>query len=207
MSWSVTVQHFVARVIFCKPNIVIFRGIWLRKFVICIWVGLVCWSLTSLCHSNGHIETMSAREINPFTALTRIRSQFLRTQWSTSNHQRVDTTTPQTAQPSGLAQDLWGLAKWIEEKIHELAQNAIFHHLYSHSVILAHKKCGRTSNMPIFIMFLCKLKRSSRVFAQLTGHSHFSIYSCNSWICNWGTYKYLVQTIYIMLQVILVFFL
>ena len=34
----------------------------------------VCWSLTSLCHSNGHIETMPAREINPFTALTRIRS-------------------------------------------------------------------------------------------------------------------------------------
>ena len=63
---------------------------------------LVCWSLTSLCHSNGHIETMPAREINPFTALTRIRSQFLRTQWSTSNHQRVDTTTPQTAEPSGL---------------------------------------------------------------------------------------------------------
>ena len=46
----------------------------------------VCWSLTSLCHSNGHIETMPAREIYPFTALTRIRSQFLRTQWSTSNH-------------------------------------------------------------------------------------------------------------------------
>ena len=64
---------------------------------------LVCWSLTSLCHSNGHIETMPAREINPFTALTRIRSQFLRTQWSTSNHQRVDTTMLQTAQPSGLA--------------------------------------------------------------------------------------------------------
>ena len=62
-----------------------------------------CWSLTSLCHSNGHIETMPAQEINPFTALTRIRSQFLRTQWSTNNHQRVDTTTPQTAQPSGLA--------------------------------------------------------------------------------------------------------
>ena len=40
----------------------------------------VCWSLTSLCHSNGHIETMPAREMNPFTALTRIRSQFLRTQ-------------------------------------------------------------------------------------------------------------------------------
>ena len=46
----------------------------------------VCWSLTSLCHSNGHIETMPAREINPFTAPTRIRSQFLRTLWSTSNH-------------------------------------------------------------------------------------------------------------------------
>ena len=37
-------------------------------------------SLTSLCHSTGHIETMPAREINPFTALTRIRFQFLRTQ-------------------------------------------------------------------------------------------------------------------------------
>ena len=46
---------------------------------------------------------MPAREINPFTALTRILSQFLRTHWSTSNHQRVDTTTPQTAEPSGLA--------------------------------------------------------------------------------------------------------
>ena len=70
---------------------------------------LVCWSLTSLCHSNGHIDikTIPAREINPFTALTRIRSQFLRTQWST----RVNTTTPQTAQPSGLAmcctEELW----------------------------------------------------------------------------------------------------
>ena len=72
------------------------------------WV-LVCWSLTSLCHSNGHIETMPAREINPFTALTRIRPQFLRTQWSTSNHQRVDTTTPQTAEPSGLAARAWGV--------------------------------------------------------------------------------------------------
>ena len=54
--------------------------------------GLVGWSLTSLCHSNAHIETMPAREIDPFTALT-------------SNHQRVDTTTPQTTQPSGLASD------------------------------------------------------------------------------------------------------
>ena len=66
---------------------------------------LVCWSLTSLCHSNhgnGHIETMPARKINPFTALTRIRSQLLRTQWSTSNHQGVSMTALQTAQPSGL---------------------------------------------------------------------------------------------------------
>ena len=51
-----------------------------------ICIRCVCWSLTSLCHSNGHIETMPAREINPFTAQTRIRSQFIRTQWSTSNH-------------------------------------------------------------------------------------------------------------------------
>ena len=56
------------------------------RSALCLWrsalcMGLVCWSLTSLCHSNGHIETMPAREINPFTALTRIRSQFLKTQW------------------------------------------------------------------------------------------------------------------------------
>ena len=51
-----------------------------------MYITFVCWSLKSLCHSNRHIETMPAREINPFTALTRIRSQFLRTQWSTSNH-------------------------------------------------------------------------------------------------------------------------
>ena len=46
-------------------------------------IFLVCWSLRSLCHNNGDIETMPAREINPFIALTRIRSQFLRTQWRT----------------------------------------------------------------------------------------------------------------------------
>ena len=81
-----------------------------KSYVVTIYARscLVCWSLTSLCHSNGHIETMPAREINPFTALIRIRSQFLRTQWWTSNHQRVDMTTPQTAQPSGLAcQFMW----------------------------------------------------------------------------------------------------
>ena len=48
---------------------------------LCPGFGLVCYSLTSLCHINGHIETMPDREINPFTALTRIWSQFLMTQW------------------------------------------------------------------------------------------------------------------------------
>ena len=62
----------------CQPT-----GQEAERAAVCLFV---CWSLTSLCHSNGHIETMPAREINPFTALTRIRSQFLRTQWSTSNH-------------------------------------------------------------------------------------------------------------------------
>ena len=71
-------------------------------------VQFVCWSLTSLCHSNGHIETMPAWGINLFTALTRIRSQFLGTQWSTSKHQRVDMTTPQAAQPSGLVLIFFG---------------------------------------------------------------------------------------------------
>ena len=62
------------------PNVVTI-GRHLTSFVTCATFNMfVCWSLTSLCHSNGHIETMPAREINPFTALTRIRSQFLRTQ-------------------------------------------------------------------------------------------------------------------------------
>ena len=47
------------------------------------WDWFVCWSLTSRCHSNGQIETMPAQEINPFTALPRIWSQFLKTQWRT----------------------------------------------------------------------------------------------------------------------------
>ena len=55
-------------------------GVRWGRFHYCLVGCFVCWSLTSLCHSNGHIETMPAREINPFTALTRIRSQFLRTQ-------------------------------------------------------------------------------------------------------------------------------
>ena len=74
-SLSDKVVHFVAGTL--QPLSVVKKW-WL---LLC-----VCWSLTSLCHSNRHIETMPAREINPFTALTRIRSQFLRTQWSTSNH-------------------------------------------------------------------------------------------------------------------------
>ena len=38
------------------------------------------------------MKTMPAREMNPFTALTGIRSQFLRDTMM-SNHQRVDNTT------------------------------------------------------------------------------------------------------------------
>ena len=52
---------------------------------------IVYWSLTSLCHSNGHIETMPAREINPFTVLTRIRSVSQDTMIDEQS-QRVDTT-------------------------------------------------------------------------------------------------------------------
>ena len=39
-----------------------------------------------LTRRGGHTSALPAREINLFTALTRIRFQFLRTQWSTSNH-------------------------------------------------------------------------------------------------------------------------
>ena len=92
---------------------------------------LVCWSLTSLCDSNGHIETMPGREINPFTALTRIWSQFLRTQWSTSNHQRVDTTTPQTAQPSGLA------AKYMKYLTNNMVVWPLFGHICTDFAILS----------------------------------------------------------------------
>ena len=52
-----------------------------------------CCCLTSLCHSNGHIETMPAREINPFTALTRIRTQVSQDTMIDEQSQRVDTTT------------------------------------------------------------------------------------------------------------------
>ena len=91
------IRYYPMRLYACNTVFYLVRC--LVNFVFCfLFVGV----LTSLCHSNGHIETMPAREINPFTALTRIQSQFLRTQWSTSNHQRVDMTTPQTAQPSGL---------------------------------------------------------------------------------------------------------
>ena len=97
--------------------------------------GLVCWSLTSLCHSNGHIETMPAREINPFIALTRIRFQFLRTQWSTSNHQRVDTTTPLTAQPSGLCIQAQGISFHLSSVVQCLNVISVpSHSWYNHLV-------------------------------------------------------------------------
>ena len=78
----------------------------------------VCWSLTSLCHSNGHIETIPAREINPFTALTRIRSQLLRTQWSTSNHSewtqlRVRPLSHRGWPPCQCGKLLWGHFHWL----------------------------------------------------------------------------------------------
>ena len=46
-----------------------------------IWGYWALGLLESLCHSNGHIENMPAREIKPLTALTGIWSQFLQTQW------------------------------------------------------------------------------------------------------------------------------
>ena len=67
--WGSTHSTYVNKLVTKQKNVI--------RIVLCLFV---CWSLTSLCHSNGHIETMPAREINPFTALTRIRSQFLRTQ-------------------------------------------------------------------------------------------------------------------------------
>ena len=53
---------------------------------------VVCWSLTSLCHSNGHIETMPAREINPFTA-DQDSIQVSQDTMIDEQSQRVDTTT------------------------------------------------------------------------------------------------------------------
>ena len=54
----------------------------------------VCWNLTSLCHINGHIETMPAREINPFTALTQDSILVYQDTMIDEQSQRVDTTTP-----------------------------------------------------------------------------------------------------------------
>ena len=47
-------------------NLKILTQIILNIFTVamgCLDCLFVCWSLTSLCHSNGHIETMPAREI------------------------------------------------------------------------------------------------------------------------------------------------
>ena len=114
--------------------------------------GLVCWSLTSLCHSNGHMEAMPAREINPLTALTRIRSQFLRTQWSTSNHQRVDMTTPQTAQPSGLVQ-------WMQVSISHLQRvQSVYPTLWSWLVYYESMsmQCTCFEYLDVKVLFVCK---------------------------------------------------
>ena len=96
----------------CGPGLTLFFLLYGSNPIPNHLYSYVCWSLTSLCHSNGHIETMPAREINPFTALTRIRSQFSQ-HTMTNNHQRVDKTTPQTAQPSGLAFLLLGNVLWL----------------------------------------------------------------------------------------------
>ena len=87
--WNVACRCHVIMFVYRKTEITYSKCTWTRDghhyMRVCklMCLGVVCWSLTSLCHSNGHIETMPAREINPFTALSRIRSQFLRTQWST----------------------------------------------------------------------------------------------------------------------------
>ena len=130
-----TVRYNLHHVI-CYVHIPLYITCTCQTIIHDLYFGLVCWSLTSLYYSNGvngHIETMPAREINPFTALSRIRSQFLRPQWSTSNHQRVDTTTPQTAQPSGLA--TWSvltksfvlLTRFLFFKDDVLGLNSLYH--------------------------------------------------------------------------------
>ena len=76
---SLSICHF--RYVIYPPKLCVHHSLMYSHEFLGVFVCLfVCLSLTSLCHSNGHIETMPAREINPFTALTRIRSQFLRTQ-------------------------------------------------------------------------------------------------------------------------------
>ena len=60
----------------------------------------VCWSSTSLCHINGHIETMPAKKLNPSPPWP----EFDPCHTMTSNHQQVDKIAPQTAQSSGLAE-------------------------------------------------------------------------------------------------------
>ena len=61
-----------------------------------------CWSLTSLCHSNGHIDTMPAKKLKPSPPWQEF-DPCLRTQLR-AHHQQVDKTTPQTDQSSGLAE-------------------------------------------------------------------------------------------------------
>ena len=60
--------------------------------------GLVCWSLpvTSLCHSNGHIQ-----KLIPLLPRPGFDPSF--SGHNDEQSSQVDKTTPQTAQPSGLA--------------------------------------------------------------------------------------------------------
>ena len=57
-------------------------------------VEFVCWSLTSLCHSNGHIETMPAREINSLYCPDQDSIPVSQDTMIDEQSQRVDTTTP-----------------------------------------------------------------------------------------------------------------
>ena len=61
---------------------------------------------------NGHINTMPAREINPFTALTRSRSQFLRTQWRTIISECTRLRQDRSAIGAGLIRD-WSWCRRI----------------------------------------------------------------------------------------------
>ena len=76
-------------------NIVILELLVPHKPFLTEWpVLFVCWSLTSLCHSNGHIETMPAREINPFYCPDQDSIPVSQDTMIDEQSQRVDTTTP-----------------------------------------------------------------------------------------------------------------
>ena len=99
----------------------------------------VCWSL------------MSARESNPFTALTRIRSQLLRTQWRPTSASGQDYASDRSAIGDGSWQERFGyyditifsrtIIQSIINEVYHVLINIVIEHIGGGGDILDGSEC------------------------------------------------------------------